>query len=99
MSDLSTEPLVVKQESETAAGAQIGGNYIRCTSVGKHPVPVLCRRLIREGVDPKRLAFVIRAGKPAYKQTATIESWAKVEVIRDTGGVFRSIPFKKRWGR
>lgn len=81
----------------------MSGEEIKITTTRKSPVPVLCREMVRLGVDPQAIVKVARAGMPVWKQDRTIGAWAGIDIIdSDTEGLrtVKHRPFPGvRWAR
>lgn len=58
----------------------IRGETISITTTRKDPVPVLCRELIKRGVNPQDTVHVARAGMSVWKKDRTVAAWAGIDI-------------------
>ncbi|MES0061457.1 hypothetical protein [Mesorhizobium sp. M0041] len=80
------------------SAATLFGEEIKITTTRKDPVPVLCRELIKRGVDPQETVRVARAGQAAWKVDRTIASWAGIDITEHDRDGLRTVkhrPFPK----
>jgi hypothetical protein len=58
----------------------LSGEEIRITTARKDPVPVLCRELVKRGIDPNERVRVTIGAIPIWKADRTIGAWAGIDV-------------------
>lgn len=58
----------------------LSGEEIRITTTRKDPVPVLCRELVKRGVNPSAPVRVTIGNMPMWKADRTIGAWAGIDV-------------------
>lgn len=66
----------------------MSGDEIKIATTRKSPVPVLCREMVRLGVDPQAIVKVTRGGRPVWKEDRTVVAWAGIDITEsDTEGL------------
>lgn len=63
------------------AATTLWGEEIETTTTRKDPVPVLCRELVKRGVDPSEPVRVTIGDAPMWKRDRTIGAWAGIDVV------------------
>ncbi len=89
-------PLIVaiNWECKSTASTIIQGETYRVSRPDRHPLPPLCRLLIRRlGIHPNGVVVVTRRGTPVYAQNVCLGMWAKVDLIAEPKGAYREVPF------
>lgn len=94
LEDGSPQIVAINWECKSAASTIIQGETYRVSRPDRHPVPALCRLLIRRlGIHPNVIAVITNRGNPVYAQNGNLGTWAKVELMAGPKGTYRSIPF------
>ncbi|MFK0691124.1 hypothetical protein ACFX5Q_23415 [Mesorhizobium sp. IMUNJ 23033] len=75
------------------SAATLSGEEIKITT-RKDPVPVLCRELIKRGVDPNQRVKVTRAGQPVWKTDLTVGYWAGIDITEDDREGLRTAKYR-----
>ncbi len=73
--------LHIEYRGSLTAATILRGEEIEKTTTRKDPVPVLCRELIKRGVDPSEHVKVTIGGMPMWKRDRTVGAWAGIDVV------------------
>ncbi|RUU28788.1 hypothetical protein EOD08_21190 [Mesorhizobium sp. M6A.T.Ca.TU.002.02.2.1] len=76
------------------AAATFSGEEIKTTTTRKDPVPVLCRELIKRGIDPQERIKVTRAGQLVWKADLTAGYWAGIDIIEGDRDGLRTVKYR-----
>lgn len=71
------------------------GEEIRVTTQRKDPVPILCRKLISLGADPKATARITRGGMPVWRKDRTLADWARIDITQEDRDGIRTRPYRE----
>ncbi len=94
LEDGTIQIVSINWECKSTASTVIQGDVYRVSRTDRHPIPALCRLLIRRlGIHPNVLAVVTNRGNPVYAQSGSLGTWAKVELMAEPKGVYSSKPF------
>lgn len=73
--------LQIEVTGSYTAATILWGEEIETTTTHKDPVPVLCRELVKRGVDPSEPVRVTIGDVPMWKRDRTIGAWAGIDVV------------------
>ncbi|MER9852241.1 hypothetical protein NKJ55_34145 [Mesorhizobium sp. M0106] len=76
------------------SAATLSGEEIKITTTRKDPVPVLCRELIKRGIDPQERVKVTRAGQPVWKIDLTAGYWAGIDITEHDRDGLRTVKYR-----
>ncbi len=94
LEDGSPQIVAINWECKSTASAIVQGDTYRVSRPDRHPLPPLCRLLIRRlGLHPNVIAVVTRRGAPVYAQNGKLGTWAKVDLLAGAKGEYRQVPF------